>query len=164
MCASVLVLERSEMVGGIAPYSAGWCWVRANHLAVRDALSETESYLDYVQGEGRPTRRGQMETVVEAGMPLSLVGNAPDLNSPCPGSSAEGRMLECSLYGKELGGCRDRMRPSVYYRTGVKREEIGHELARDVDGCLALAALRAEGDFLTRGVRLVGGFVREALV
>ncbi|MGC8490031.1 MAG: FAD-dependent oxidoreductase, partial [Clostridia bacterium] len=175
MGARVLVLERSEMVGGVAAYSGGWCWVGANHLVAGDTIDATEQYLDYVQGEGRPVDRQARRTYleraveatrwfVEAGVPLSLVRNAPDLYAPCPGASEEGRLLECSLYGRELGEWRRRLRPSVYYRTGVKRDEIYHELASDIAGRLALADRRAESDFLTHGVGLAGGFAREALV
>ncbi len=174
MGAKVLVLERSEMVGGVAAYSGGWCWVGASHMAGNDTIEATEQYLDFVQGEGRPVnrqaRRAYLERAVEAtkwfvdaGVPLNVVRNAPDLYAPCPGATREGRLLECSLFGSDLGEWRQALRPSVYYRTGVKRDEIYHELAGDVAGRLALAARRAEDDFLTHGVGLAGGFVREAL-
>lgn len=175
--ARVLVLERSDLIGGVAAYSGGFCWVGANHLdpAATDTLDATEDYLDHVQGEGRPVdrrlRRDYLESAVEAtryfveaGVPLSLIRDAADLYAPCDGSTTQGRLLECAVSGAELQGWRHRLRPSVYYRTGVTRDEIYHVLAGDVAARLALAAERQEQDLLTHGVGLVGGFAREALV
>jgi glycine/D-amino acid oxidase-like deaminating enzyme len=174
--ARVLVLERSSMVGGVAAYSGGWCWVGANHFNVgKDSLEATEAYLDHVQGEGRPVdraaRRSYLEAAVqatrwyaEAGVPLSPIRSAGDLYQPGPGSTAEGRMIECVVPGSELGEWRARLRPSVYYRTGVSRDEIYHVLAGNVDARLGLARMREAEDLLTHGLGLAGGFVREALV
>jgi 3-oxosteroid 1-dehydrogenase len=172
---SVLVLERSAMVGGVCAYSGGWVWVGASHLASFDTLEETERYLDYVQGEGRPidrdSRRAYLEAAVEAtrwfaeaGVPLTIVRDAPDLYAPSPGSTSEGRLLECAVPGADLGVWRRHLRPSVHYRTGVTRDEHYHQLAGDVGARLALAERRAIDDFLTHGVGLSAGFIREALV
>lgn len=174
--ASVLVLERSELVGGVAAYSGGFCWVGANHLnPAGDTIEATEAYLDHVQGRGRPVdraaRRHYLESAIEAtrwfadaGVPLTLIRSAADLYEPCDGSTSEGRLIECFVPGQDLGEWRDKLRPSVYYRTGVTRDEIYHELASDVAARLELAAERAGQDLLTHGLGLAAGFVREALV
>ena len=175
--ARVLLLERSAMVGGVAAYSGGWCWVGGNHLdpAGTDTLEATEEYLDHVQGVGRPVdrvaRRRYLEHAVEAtrwfsdaGIPFSLVRDAADLYSPAVGSTAQGRMLEVAVPGRDLGPWRERLRPSVYYRTGVTRDEIHHVLAGDVAARLELAGRREAEDLLTHGIGLAAGFVREALV
>lgn len=175
--ARVLVLERSGMIGGVAAYSGGFCWVGANHLEPpgADTIEATEKYLDHVQGVGRPVdrgaRRAYLESAVEAtrwfadaGVPLSLIRGSADLYEPCPGSTSEGRLLECAVPGADLREWRDVLRPSVYYRTGVTRDEIYHELGGNVSARLALAEQRAGEDFLTHGVGLVAGFAREALV
>jgi 3-oxosteroid 1-dehydrogenase len=175
--ARVLVLERSTMIGGVAAYSGGFCWVGANHLAAdgADTLGATEDYLDVVQGIGRPVdrhrRRAYLESAVdatrwfaEAGVPLSLIRDAADLYEPCNGSTKQGRLLECIVSGADLGQWREHLRPSVYYRTGVTRDEIYHVLAGDVSARLALAAERESDDLLTHGLGLVAGFAREALV
>lgn len=174
--ARVLVLERSTMVGGVAAYSGGFCWVGANHLDDSgDDLDATERYLDHVQGSGRPVdrelRRRYLESAVEAtrgyaeaGVPLSLIRGAADLYDPGPGATSQGRLLECVVPGEELGEWRSHLRPSVYYRTGVSRDEIYHVLAGDVDARMALLAERASQDLLTHGSGLAAGFVREALV
>lgn len=174
--ARVLVLERSTMVGGVAAYSGGWCWAGANHLDIHgDTIEAAETYLDHVQGEGRPVdrsaRRTYLESAVEAtrsladaGVPFSAIRKAADLYRPGPGSTDEGRLFECVVPGADLGEWRDRLRPSVYYRTGVSRDEIYHVLGGDVASRLALAREREEQDLLTHGLGLAGAFVREALV
>lgn len=177
--ARVLVLERSSMVGGVAAYSGGWCWAGANHLDEAcgggDTLEATETYLDHVQGEGRPVdrtaRRAYLESAVaatrslaEAGVPFTPVRRASDLYGPGPGSTTEGRLFECVVPGAELGAWRGRLRPSVYYRTGVSRDEFHHVLGGDVAARLALAREREGDDLLTHGLGLAAAFVREALV
>lgn len=175
--ARVLVLERSTMIGGVAAYSGGFCWVGDNPLdpAGTDSLSATESYLDHVQGPGRPVdttaRLAYLRAAVEAtrwfadaGVPLSLIRSAGDLYAPCEGSTEQGRLLECVVAGAELGTWREHLRPSVYYRTGVSRDEIYHVLGGDVAARVALAAERESEDLLTHGVGLAAGFAREALV
>lgn len=177
--ARVLVLERSDMVGGVAAYSGGWCWAGANHLDAEsggaDTLEATEMYLDFVQGEGRPVdrdaRRAYLEAAVtatqglaEAGVPFTAIRKAADLYRPGPGSTDEGRLFECVVSGADLGAWRDRLRPSVYYRTGVSRDEIYHVLGGDVAARLELACEREGADVLTHGLGLAAAFVREALV
>ncbi|WP_019930189.1 FAD-dependent oxidoreductase [Nocardia sp. BMG111209] len=174
--ARVLVLERSTMIGGVAAYSGGFCWVGANHLDDgTDTLAATEDYLDQVQGSGRPVdraaRREYLESAIEAtrwftaaGVPFSLIRDAADLYEPCAGSTSQGRLLEVAVPGSDLGPWRDRLRPSVYYRTGVTRDESYHVLAGDLDARLALAAERERDDLLTHGLGLAAGFAREALV
>lgn len=175
--ARVLILERSTMVGGVAAYSGGWCWVAGSHLdrAGTDTIEAAEDYLDHVQGSGRPVdrdaRRAYLRSAAratrwftEAGVPLSLVRAAPDLYHPAPGSTAEGRLLECVVPGRDLGSWRTRLRPSVHYRTGVTRDEIYFTLGSDVTARLSLAEQRQSEDLLTHGLGLAAGFAREALI
>jgi 3-oxosteroid 1-dehydrogenase len=119
--ARVLVLERSSMVGGVAAYSGGFCWVGANHLDdAGDTLEATERYLDHVQGAGRPVdrelRRRYLESAVEAtrwfgeaGVPFSLIRGAADLYEPGPGSTSQGRLVECVVPGAELSAWREHL-------------------------------------------------------
>lgn len=175
--ARVLILERSSLVGGVAAYSGGWCWVADSPLdqAGADTVEAAEEYLDYVQGSGRPVdraaRRAYLRSAAcatrwfaQAGVPLSPVRAAPDLYHPCPGSTAEGRLFECVVPGRDLGPWRARLRPSVHYRTGVSRDEIYFALGSDIGARLALAEQRQSEDLLTHGLGLAAGFAREALV
>ncbi|MGI5417784.1 FAD-binding protein [Actinomadura luteofluorescens] len=171
--ADVLVVERSDMVGGVAAYSGGFVWVGASGLAGGDdSLAATEAYMDHVQGEGRPVdrraRRAYLELAVEAtrwyraaGVPFEVIRNCPDLYHPAPGSTAEGRLLECVLPGAALGAWRDKLRPSPYYEIGVPRSDIYSARALDpADG----RRRDAEKDLLTHGSGLSAAFVRAALV
>jgi len=175
MGAKALVLERSSMIGGVAAYSGGWCWVGGYDSNGGDTIEAAEDYLDYIQGEGRPVdyqaRRTYLELAVEAtewfvkaGVPLRIVHAAPDLYHPCPGSTHEGRLLECAVYGRELTELRPWLRPNVYYNIGLTRDETFHSLGREGNNQVALRAKRKEEDYLTHGVGLVGGFMRESLV
>ncbi|NDU76818.1 FAD-binding protein [Actinomadura sp. DSM 109109] len=170
--AEVLIAERSAMVGGVAAYSGGFVWVGADEPA-GDSLSAAEAYLDHVQGEGRPVdlaaRRAYLRRAVEAtrwygeaGIPFEVIRGCPDLYHPAPGSTEEGRLLECAVAGGSLGAWRDRLRPSPYYETGVSRNDLyAHALDRG-----ELDRLREEGakqDLLTHGSGLSGAFVRAAL-
>lgn len=174
--ARVVVLERSTMVGGVAAYSGGFCWVGDNHLNLgTDSIGAVEEYLDHVQGKGRPVdaagRRRYLHSAIEstrsfadAGIPFSLIRGAGDLYAPAPGSTDEGRLIECVVDGDDLGPWRERLRPSPYYATGVSRDEAYHQLGGDVDARRVLMAERESEDVLTHGLGLAGAFVREALV
>ncbi|WP_412515363.1 FAD-dependent oxidoreductase [Actinomadura madurae] len=177
--ADVLVAERSGMVGGVAAYSGGFVWVGANGLAPDtlappDTLAATESYLDHVQGEGRPVdreaRRAYLRRAVEAtawyreaGVPFEVIRNCPDLYHPAPGSTEEGRLLECAVPGASLGPWRDRLRPSPYYETGVARDDLYSERVLDPAVRERLRREGAQRDLLTHGSGLSGAFVRAAL-
>jgi FAD binding domain len=176
--AEVLVVERSGMVGGVTAYSGGFSWVGASDLAadadIADSLPATEAYLDHVQGEGRPVdraaRRAYLELAVEAtrwygaaGVPFELIRRCPDLYHPAPGSTAEGRLLECVVPGATLGAWRDRLRPNPYYRTGVSRDDLYSEQALDPTGLDRLRRRGTEEDLLTHGSGLSAAFTRAAL-
>ncbi|MGW0894518.1 FAD-binding protein [Saccharopolyspora sp. NPDC002578] len=162
----VLVAERSEFVGGVAAYSGGFVWVGGNPLQSPqdDPIDAVESYLDHVQGDrpvDRAARRDYLHDAREAtawfasaGVPLRTIPGAPDLYYPAPGSTAEGRLFECVVDGRELGPWREHLRPGPYYDVGVSRTEQYADSRRD----------DRNADRLTHGVGLAAAFVREALV
>lgn len=178
---SVLVLERSSYVGGVAAYSGGFVWLGDNHLAAADdslpddSIEATEDYLDHVHGEGRPLDRAlrrnllvvareALEYYDRAGVPLSVIRGASDLYAPAaPGATSEGRLIESALDGGSLGDWASVCRPSPHYRTGVTRTEL---YARAVDGSSAEHPSfedRQAADFRTHGHGLASAFVRAAL-
>src|SRR6476659_3246933 len=81
-----LILEKSDLVGGVAAYSGGVVWAPNNHLqdgvTYSDSTEEAEAYLTYVNGEGVSfdpvLRRAYVETAPlaieyyreEAGIPF----------------------------------------------------------------------------------------------
>lgn len=163
--AEVLVAERSDVVGGVAAYSGGFVWVGGDPLTPEpgDALETVESYLDHVQGERpveREARRAYLHDAREAtawfaaaGVPFRVIPGASDLYHPAPGSTAEGRLLECVVDGRDLGAWRPHLRQGPYYDIGVSRTE-SYSAARE----------EPNDDRLTHGMGLVGAFAREALV
>ncbi|GGT83320.1 FAD-binding protein [Actinomadura citrea] len=173
--ADVLVVERSDMVGGVAAYSGGFVWVGANDLTgSADSLAATEAYLDHVQGQGRPVdrpaRRAYLELAVEAtrwyreaGVPFEVIRNCPDLYHPAPGSTPEGRLLECVVPGATLGPWRDRLRPSPYYVTGIPRNDLYSESSTDPNEVDRWQRRGADRDLLTHGSGLSAAFIRAAL-
>lgn len=176
--AEVVIVERSGMVGGVAAYSGGFAWVGANDAAaaagLTDTISDTERYLDHVQGEDRPVdreaRRAYLHLAVEAtrwfteaGVPFSVIRRCPDLYHPAPGSTAEGRLLECVVPGDTLGPWRRKLRPSPYYQTGVSRDDLYSERALIPGELDRMRSQGAERDLLTHGLGMAGAFVREAL-
>lgn len=176
--AEVVIVERSGMVGGVAAYSGGFAWVGANDAAaaagLTDTISDTERYLDHVQGEDRPVdreaRRAYLHLAVEAtrwfteaGVPFSVIRRCPDLYHPAPGSTAEGRLLECVVPGDTLGPWRRKLRPSPYYQTGVSRDDLYSERALVPGELDRMRRQGAERDLLTHGLGMAGAFVREAL-
>lgn len=163
--AEVLVAERSDVVGGVAAYSGGFVWVGGDPLTrePEDTLDAVESYLDHVQGQrpvDRAARREYLRDAREAtawfaaaGVPFRVIPGAPDLYHPAPGSTAEGRLLECVVDGRELGAWRPHLRHGPYYELGVSRSE---SYSGSGEG--------ASADRLTHGLGLAGAFAREALV
>ena len=62
---SVLVLEKSPMIGGVAAISGGQLWVPANHLAeeagIADSVEEGLAYLMWIGGGyGDEVRRSEV--------------------------------------------------------------------------------------------------------
>lgn len=164
---AVLVAERSDVVGGVAAYSGGFVWVGGDPLAAPastgDTVEATERYLDHIQGD-RPVDRDARAAYLhdageatawfrDAGVPLQVIPGAPDLYHPAPGSTPEGRLLECVIDGRELGRWRDRLRHGPFYEIGTSRTEQYGGAGPLVDG----------DDVLTHGPGLAAGFVREAL-
>lgn len=179
----VVVLEKTEFLGGVAAYSGGIVWVGNNHLAARDGYPDTEEtsaeYLQFISGINDPNYdhdlrdrlvRGAPEIIryftEELGVPFSVIGRADQYYPDAPGSSAGGRSLEVIVPGADLGPWRERLRPSAHYEIGLsQREEMEHGQLRGEAGELAeLLAQRQRDDVLTFGVGLVAGFLRSGVV
>lgn len=178
----VVILEKSEFLGGVAAYSGGIVWLGNNHLAAREGIAdseeETKLYLDFLNGEDpnydRDLRealyRGGIEAIryytEEIGIPFSVIGRPDQYYPDAPGSKARGRSLEVALPGRQLGNWRPRLRPSPIFKVGLTRKEInengGKEAAyKKLD---ALYRKRVAEDFLTSGQGLAGAFLKAAVI
>ena len=148
--ASVLVLERTEFVGGTTAWSAGTSWIPGSRHAAKvnptDTLAETARYLDNAVGDrtSKAVRQAFLDNgraavdEVEQRTELKYrpYPKHPDYISDLGGSTLSGRALEPMpfdgrLLGKELFGL---LRPPIPEFTViggmmVDRTDINHLLA-----------------------------------
>ena len=113
---SVLVLEKTEFVGGTTAYSAGTCWIPGNRYqqadGVADDVPEASRYLDALVGDRAPrelreaylARGGEMvEYLDRVGVRFWHSKKVVDYHPEIPGS-ARGRALEPQTFdGRTLG-------------------------------------------------------------
>jgi len=113
----VLVLEKTEFVGGTTAYSAGTCWIPDNRFQRADGVTDdaeaARSYLDALVGDRSPRR--MRETYVRRGTEvidyLDGIGvrfwpskKVVDYHPELPGAGMGGRALEPVPFdGRRLG-------------------------------------------------------------
>ena len=166
----VLVVEKSQWVGGTSALSAGALWIPNTRHAAKgtDSPEQAARYLDASVGSGsRASLRAaflafgpQAVEVLERNTEVRLRAFAhhPDYLSDLPGSTTQGRALECLPFdGRLLGADFARLRPPIPEFTVlggmmVDRVDIGHLL----NLTRSFAALR-------HTVRLVARFVVDRL-
>jgi succinate dehydrogenase/fumarate reductase flavoprotein subunit len=182
--ASVLLVERTEHVGGTTAWSAGTSWLPGSHHAAKvnpgDTLADTARYLDNAVGE-RSTRAIRQAFLDNAPAAVDEVEERsalkyrpypkhPDYISDLGGSTLNGRALEplpfdARLLGRELFAL---LRPPIPEFTVlggmmVDRTDINHLLAMTKSWASfkhsASILLRHALDRLSwpRGTRLVMG-------
>jgi succinate dehydrogenase/fumarate reductase flavoprotein subunit len=125
---SVLVIEKTEFVGGTTAWSGGMVWIPVNaqmkQAGLHDSPSEAASYLAATVPEGenadlRETflaRGPEAVDYLEANTEVRLqpVKRYPDYYPEKPGSTAGGRVLEpVSFDGATLGANFARLRPPL---------------------------------------------------
>jgi 3-oxosteroid 1-dehydrogenase len=111
--ASVLLLEKSDLIGGVTARSGGQMWVGGSHLerqlGIDDSTTEVAAYLDGLsQGRGEPDVKDAfvhrspeaVEFVAEKlGIELEVIRGLPDYYFPMvAGSKAEGRYTEIAPF------------------------------------------------------------------
>ena len=168
---SVVILEKSQWIGGGAAYSGGLCWIPGLE---GDSLSAAHSYIRYAQGE-RSFDEDLLEGVLRAmadaaihyricGVGLEIVPDNPDVYYPqAPGSVASGRMWECVQDGGGLGPWRRAILPTPHYRIGMRHSELFQPGLSDDERETVLAE-RERQDLLTMGPGLAGSFAHSALI
>lgn len=179
----VLVLEKSELVGGVAAYSGGVCWVAANHVQERtgleDSIEEGLAYLDFANGQDVPFDRELRDELFrrapeayrwfadEGNIPFQSTGLNDQYWPHGPGSKPYGRILEAWVYGSDLGPWQEKTRQSPHFRVlGLTQREV-HDLGGDLKAFTEnreLIAERQAEDRRTYGPGLAAAFVRAALV
>lgn len=178
----VLILEKTDKVGGVTAYSGGQTWVGANHLqeaaGIDDSPEKARAYLHYISGDeyleenlesflanARPVIQYLME---EAGVRFKAMRGFTDYYYPdAPGSGGDGRMLEVEPFpGASLGEWQHRTRTSPHMPSGITFEEMfawggyGGMAGWDME----LYAERMQNDMRTMGPGLAAYLVKAAVV
>jgi len=130
---SVLVLEKTEYIGGSTAKAGGVMWIPNNRFMARDgvedSLEKAATYLDAVVGDHPDTPGATRERrlaylraapqmidfLVEQGIELQRVEHYPDYYDELPGSSVPGRTVVAGMFDvNELGPWKDKLRPSKF--------------------------------------------------
>jgi 3-oxosteroid 1-dehydrogenase len=128
---SVLILEKTDLVGGTTARSGGVMWLPNNRFMKRDGVDDSFerawTYLDALLGGQRdapgstPARRRRylmeaprmVDFLEGEGVRLTRVAEWPDYYDELPGGSIPGRTVVAELFNvKELGPWEKKLRPS----------------------------------------------------
>ena len=129
---SVLVVEKTSLIGGTSARSGGVMWIPNNRFmkrdGVEDSVEKAVTYLEAVSG-GRndtpgstPERRRtyviegtkMVDFLVDQGIKLYRISYWPDYYDEMPGGSREGRTVIAELFNvNELGEDKKRFRPNA---------------------------------------------------
>lgn len=127
----VVILEKTELVGGTTARSGGVLWIPNNplmrHAGIDDSFENAAMYLDSVLGapadapgasrERRHTYLTEAPRMIEflmsQGIELTRVAEWPDYYDDLPGGSVAGRTVVAKLFdANQLGAWKARLRPS----------------------------------------------------
>jgi 3-oxosteroid 1-dehydrogenase len=131
---SVLILEKTGLVGGTTARSGGVMWVPNNPFMTRDGIEDSyekaAAYLDAVLPDPKDapgaTRARRAAYLTEAprmleflgsrGIKLTRVKEWPDYYDDLPGGSVPGRTVVAELFdANELGAWTEKLRPSFVH-------------------------------------------------
>ncbi len=128
---SVLILEKTDLIGGTTSRSGGVMWIPNNPFMKRDGVDDSfekaATYLDAVLGDpndaagaSRERRRKYLtqaprmvDFLLTQGVRLTRHAKWPDYYDDRPGGSAPGRTVVAELFNvNELGAWKEKLRPS----------------------------------------------------
>ena len=128
---SVLILEKTSLIGGTTARSGGVMWIPDNRFMKRDGVPDSQAqantYLDAVVGDHNDTpgaSRDRRQTyvaqgtrmvdfLVDSGIKLNRVSYWPDYYDDRPGGSEKGRTVVADLFDvNELGAMKAKLRPN----------------------------------------------------
>jgi 3-oxosteroid 1-dehydrogenase len=135
---SVLILEKTALVGGTTARSGGVMWIPNNPFMRRDGIEDSSdkalTYLNAVIGDAKDApgatparRRGyvteaprMVEFLVSQGVKLTRASYWPDYYDELPGGSVPGRTVVAELFDvNELGAWKSKLRPNVLPLPGM---------------------------------------------
>jgi 3-oxosteroid 1-dehydrogenase len=127
---TVVILEKTQYVGGTTARSGGVLWIPNNPFLARDgiddSLEKATTYLDSVVGDHDDTpgatreRRSiyvtqaprMIDFLIRQGIRLDRVAHWPDYYDDRPGGSADGRTVVAEPFDtKQLGPWREKLQP-----------------------------------------------------
>ena len=130
---SVLILEKTDLIGGSTAKAGGVMWIPNNRFMARDGVEESfdkaATYLDAVVGDRDDTpgatreRRltylreapEMLEFLIGQGIRFNRAPYWPDYYTNAPGGSAQGRTVVADLFDlNELGEWKHRLRPNKF--------------------------------------------------
>lgn len=128
---SVLILEKTDLIGGSTARSGGVMWIPNNRFMKRDGVGDSfELATAYLEALARdqsdapgstPARRRtyvteaprMLDFLVDQGVRLTRVDEWPDYYDELPGGSARGRTVVAELFDiNELGEWKKKLRPT----------------------------------------------------
>jgi 3-oxosteroid 1-dehydrogenase len=128
---SVLILEKTSLVGGTTSRSGGAMWVPHNCFMIRDRIEDSPeramTYLDHVVGDREDTRGAtrerrmtyvreaplMLEFLLQEGIKFHRYPYWPDYNDDLPGGLEHGRVVVADLFNvNELGPQKSTLRPN----------------------------------------------------
>jgi len=188
---SVLILEKTDLVGGITARSGGVMWIPNNPFMQRDGIEDSSdkalAYLNAVIGDASdapgasPARRRKyvteaprmVEFLVSQGVKLTRASCWPDYYDELPGGSVPGRTVVAELFdANELGAWKSRLRPNFLLLPGMLEDVMKLPMIKVSWKAKFLAAkigLRAIGakltgrHWVTCGAALQGRMLQAAL-
>jgi 3-oxosteroid 1-dehydrogenase len=188
---SVLILEKTDMIGGSTARSGGVMWIPNNLFmakdGVEDSFEKATQYLDSVVGDHNDTpgatraRRetylqqapAMLEFLIGKGVPFSRAPYWPDYYDDRPGGSKAGRTVVADLFNiNELGEWKQKLRPNNFTMPAPTYEAARLPLIRVSWGSRWIAlktALRIVGgkltgrEWITAGAALQGRMLQAAL-
>lgn len=140
---SVLVLEKTDLVGGTCAKSGGVMWIPNNPFMARDGVEDSYekgcTYLDAVIRDApdspgtSPERRHtyvaeaprMVQFLLDQGVKLTRASYWPDYYDELPAGSARGRTVVAELFdANELGDWKNKLRPGMLQLPAMVEELI----------------------------------------
>ena len=140
---SVVVLEKTDLVGGTCAKSGGVMWIPNNPFMARDGVEDSHekacAYLDALVRDNpdspgtSPERRHtyvaeaprMVQFLLDQGVKLTRASYWPDYYDELPGGSAPGRTVVAELFdANELGDWRNKLRPGMLQLPAMVEELI----------------------------------------
>lgn len=131
---SVLILEKTDLIGGSTAKSGGVMWIPGNRFlrqaGIDDSIEKGEEYLNSIveeyegpaPGTSRELRRtyvveanAMLEFLIDQGIPFERAPSWPDYYDDRPGGNARGRTVHAKLFNvNELGDWKTKLRPNYF--------------------------------------------------